>query len=131
MDDAARILYLEEKLRDLQYRLQQTDQSLIATFKLPPQRMKLMGLLLTLPIVTTEIIAQRLGIDIEVRVAMNRLRKDLNKWDLHVESRRKLGYWFTDDTKTKIKALVNACNDATLELPVKVSSTETGHPQPT
>ena len=120
MDDAARILYLEEKLRDLQYRLHQTDQSLIATFKLPPQRMKLMGLLLTLPIVTTEIIAQRLGIDIEVRVAMNRLRNDLNKWDIKVESRRKLGYWFTDETKARIKALVSRANDVTLELPVKV-----------
>ena len=121
MDDAARILYLEEKLREANYRLQQTDQSLIATFKLPPQRMKLMGLLLTLPIVTTEIIAQRLGIDIEVRVAMNRLRNDLAKWELRIESRRKLGYWFTEETKTRIKLLVSEANDVTLELPAKVT----------
>ena len=120
MDEAARILYLEEKLREANYRLQQTDQSLIATFKLPPQRMKLMGLLLTLPIVTTEIIAQRLGIDIEVRVAMNRLRNDLAKWELRIESRRKLGYWFTEETKARIKALVSEANDVTLELPAKV-----------
>ena len=122
MDDAARILYLEEQLRDLQYRLRQTDQSLIATFKLPPQRMKLMGLLLTLPIVTTDIIAQRLGIDIEVRVAMNRLRNDLAKWELRIESRRKLGYWFTEETKARIKLLVSEANDVTLELPMKVTS---------
>jgi len=120
MDDAVKIAILQTQLHDLQYRLRQTDQSLIVTFKLPPQRMKLMGLLLTLPIVTPEVIAQRLGIDIEVRVAMNRLRKDLARFGIVVESRRKLGYWFTDETKNKIKAMTSACNDVTLGLPSEV-----------
>jgi hypothetical protein len=109
MDDpTARIAILEAQLRDLQYRLRQTDQRLIATFKLSPQRMKLMGLLLTLPIVTPEVITRRLGINIEVRVAMNRLRKDLAKFEIPLESRRKLGYWFSDETKLKIKAMTAA-----------------------
>jgi hypothetical protein len=81
-----------------------------------------MGLLLTLPIVTPEVIAQRLGIDIEVRVAMNRLRRDLEKFGIVVESRRKLGYWFTDETKNKIKAMTSACNDVTLGLPSEVAT---------
>jgi hypothetical protein len=120
-DAAIKIHILEEQLRDLQYRLRQTDQSLLVTFKLPPQRMKLMALLLSLPIVTPEIIAQRLGIDIEVRVAMNRLRKDLEPFEIEIQSRRKLGYWFTEETKAKIKQLVDAANNVTLELPLEVT----------
>lgn len=104
-DAATKIHILEEQLRNMQYRLRQTDQSLLAVFKLPPQRMKLMAMLLDLPLVTPEIIAQRLGI-VEVRVAMNRLRKDLEKFSLEIQSRRKLGYWFTAETKAKIKSLV-------------------------
>jgi hypothetical protein len=120
-DAAIKIHILEEQLRDLQYRLRQTDQSLLVTFKLPPQRMKLMALLLSLPIVTPEIIAQRLGIDIEVRVAMNRLRKDLEPFEIEIQSRRRLGYWFTEETKAKIKQLVDAANNVTLELPLEVT----------
>jgi hypothetical protein len=85
--------------------------------------MKLMGLLLTLPIVTPEVIAQRLGLDIEVRVAMNRLRKDLAKHGLVIESRRKLGYWFTDETKAKIKLMTDETNNVTLGLPLPVKVT--------
>jgi len=123
MDDAVKIVILQTQLRDLQYRLRQTDQRLLATFKLPPQRMKLMSLLIDLPIVTPEVIAQRLGIDIEVRVAMNRLRKDLATFGIEVQSRRKLGYWFTDETKARIKLMTEEINDVTLKLPLPVKVT--------
>ena len=121
MEEIQRIAALEAQVRDLQARLRSSDQGLIAAFKLSPQKTRLMGLLLQLPIVTPDIIAQRMGMSIEVRVAMNRLRKDLLVFDIHVESRRRLGYWFTDDTKAKIKAMTAPYDDVTIPLPLKVT----------
>lgn len=67
---------------------------------------KLLGLLLRLPVVNREIVAEQLGMTSELRVAMCRLRAPLAKYGIEIQSRRYTGYWLTDESKGVIDALL-------------------------
>jgi hypothetical protein len=99
---------LNLRIRDLELALGQGDDNLAVTFRLTPVLNNLMGLLLALPIVTPEMIRQRLEIAPDAKVAIHRLRKHLEPWfegDV-IQSRRNVGYWIEGIDKLKIKALV-------------------------
>lgn len=75
-------------------------------FQLTPQETNLMLLLMTMRFVSPELIYERLNVATEVRVAMYRLRKSLLKHDIPIESKRSFGYWLTDESKVKVRAII-------------------------
>ena len=97
---------LRARIRDLEAALKQNDKSLAITFKLPPVLSNLLGLLLSVPIVTPEMVRQRLEITTDAKVAMHRLRNHLKPWDIKIHSRRNIGYWIEADDKHRIKAML-------------------------
>jgi hypothetical protein len=98
---------LQGRVRDLEVALGQNDSKLSNTFKLTPNLANFLGLLLALPVVTAEIISERAGIASDAKVAKHRLQKELIPWDIQVHSKRLLGYWLDDDTKARIRALLD------------------------
>lgn len=105
--------YLRQRIKDLELSLGQGDESLAHTFKLTPVLNNLMGLLLSLPNATPEMIRQRLEIAHDAKVAVHRLRRHLKAFcdergieEIAIKSRRNLGYWFEDETKALIRGLV-------------------------
>jgi len=103
---SAEVDKLRLKVRDLELALGQSNDSLAATFRLTPVLNNLMGLLLALPIVTPEMIRQRLEIAPDAKVAIHRLRKHLEPWGIEIGSRRNVGYWLEDTTKAQIRRLI-------------------------
>jgi biotin operon repressor len=97
---------LRARIRDLELTLGQGDDNLAVTFRLTPVLNNLLGLLLSLPVVTPEMIRQRLEIAPDAKVAVHRLRKHLEPWGLAIESKRNVGYWLEHDAKTKIRELM-------------------------
>lgn len=97
---------LRARIRDLELTLGQSDDNLAVTFRLTPVLNNLLGLLLSLPNVTPEMIRQRLEIAPDAKVAIHRLRKHLEPWDVTIHSRRNVGYWLEPETKAKIRAMV-------------------------
>jgi hypothetical protein len=105
---------LRLKVRDLELALGQSDDNLAVTFRLTPVLNNLMGLLLALPVVTPEMIRQRLEIAPDAKVAIHRLRSHLKTWfDTEIiVSKRNVGYWIESADKVKIKALVAGSAEA-------------------
>jgi hypothetical protein len=104
--DDDEVTQLRTRVRDLELALGQRDDSLSATFRLTPVLNNLMGLLLSVPAVTPEMIRQRLEIAPDAKVAMHRLRKHMKDWDIEIHSRRNVGYWLEDEDKTRIRGLI-------------------------
>ena len=90
----------------------QVNEAMRITFQLTPQETDIMGLLVLLPLVSPDTISERLGIATEVRVAVYRLRITLKHHNIEILSRRKFGYWLTDETKARIKELIAPTMDA-------------------
>lgn len=99
---------LRNRVRDLELALGQRDEGLAATFRLTPVLNNLMGLLLTVPVVTPEMIRQRLEIAPDAKVAAHRLRKQLEPFEIKIHSRRNVGYWLEDADKARIRGMVAA-----------------------
>jgi hypothetical protein len=97
---------LQQRVKDLQIALGQSNDNLAVTFKLTPVLNNLMGLLLALPNVTPEMIRQRLEIAPDAKVAIHRLRKHLEPYGIDIKSRRNLGYWLEDETKLTIRRML-------------------------
>lgn len=99
---------LRARIRDLELTLGQANDNLAVTFRLTPVLNNLLGLLLSLPVVTPEMIRQRLEIAPDAKVAIHRLRQHLVPWlgEDAIESKRNVGYWLSKETKAKIRALM-------------------------
>jgi hypothetical protein len=111
---------LQQRVKDLELTLGQNNDSLAVTFKLTPVLNNLMGLLLALPNVTPEIIRQRLEIAHDAKVAIHRLRKHLEPFEIRIQSRRNLGYWLEDETKVRIRGLLAEKQSAAAEAEVSI-----------
>ena len=105
-DQSEEVEALRDRIRDLESALCQRNESLSNTFKLTPALNNMLGLLLSLPTVKSEVIHQRLGIASDAKVAMHRLRKELEAFGIEVHSKRLLGYWLDDETKARIKTMI-------------------------
>lgn len=97
---------LHARIRDLELTLGQGNDTLAVTFRLTPVLNNLFGLLMALPVVTPEMIRQRLEIAPDAKVAIHRLRKAIEPWNLAIRSKRNVGYWIDPAHKTEIKALM-------------------------
>lgn len=106
---------LRERVRELEATLGLADPTLVH-FNLSPALRKIMGLMMSLPHVTPEMIEERLGIATTAKVAIHRLRHKLKPHGIEIKSRHCIGYWFEPDTKDKIKALVTANGNEPTEL---------------
>ena len=95
---------LKARIADLEAALDQKNKSIEATFKLTPSLTNLLGLLLSLPTVSAEIITHRLEVTSDAKVAVHRLRKILLPYGVTIHSTRLLGYWISDEDKEKIRA---------------------------
>src|SRR5579859_5554744 len=101
------IAWYEARIRDLEATLRQNDQSLITRFSLTPMKANILGLLISLPVATPYTIQQRLELTSNAaKVQICRLREDLKKLDIKIESCRNVGYWLTAETKQKIKDML-------------------------
>jgi hypothetical protein len=106
MPHEAENIQLKARIRDLEAALSQNDHTLALAFALPPRLSDLLGLLLNLPVVTSDMIRQRLEIATDAKVAVHRLRKHVDKFGIKIEGRRGFGYWLTEETKAAIWAAV-------------------------
>ena len=104
-DDDEKI-QLKSRIRDLELVIGLRDESLAATLRLTPVLNNLMGLLMNVPVVTPEMIRQRLEIAPDAKVAIHRLRAHLKSHDIKIQSRRNVGYWLEDEDKLNVRELV-------------------------
>lgn len=99
---------MQNRIRDLELALGQSDDGLVATFRLTPVLNNLLGLILSVPVATPEMIRQRLEIAHDAKVAKHRLKKALAEFGIHIKSRRSVGYWLEDEDKAVIRGMVAA-----------------------
>jgi len=100
------IATLQDRVRDLEAALGQKDHRLVLAFDLSPKLSDLLGLLLNSPVVSSPTIRQRLEIASDARVAMYRLRRTMEKFNVVIHCRRGYGYWLDEATKQRITAKV-------------------------
>lgn len=93
-------------IRDLQAALNQSNDGLACAFRLAPASRNILGLLLAVPLVTGEMVQQRLGLASDAKVAMHRLKKALAPFNIEVKSQRHIGYWLDAETKERIRLTV-------------------------
>lgn len=106
---------LQARVRDLEAALHQNDLDLALAFDLTPKLSDLLGLLLSLKIVTSDIIRKKLEIATDAKVAIHRLRLHMKNYGVQIEGRRGFGYWLTEETKNAIKRRIT--QEVTDELP--------------
>jgi hypothetical protein len=93
---------LHERIRDLEKCLHQRDDDFALVFDLPPKMGDLLGLLYTMPVVTPEVITQRLAIATDAKAAVYRLRKLVEKHNIEIVGRRGYGYFLRDSSRELI-----------------------------
>jgi hypothetical protein len=96
------IVALETRVRDLEAVLNQSNAELKAAFLLPPKLCDLLGLLLAVPVVTSEMVQNRLNITTDSKIMVWRLRQHMEPFGVSIRSKRSVGYWLDADTKMKI-----------------------------
>ncbi len=104
---------LRARIRDLEACLGLNDKSLSSIFRLSKGLSDLLGLLLNTPNVTSDMIQHRLRLATDAKVAVHRLRKELEKWAernkeerIEIHGKRSLGYWLDAPTKARIRTLL-------------------------
>ena len=115
---------LQTRVRDLEAVLNQNNAGIALTFQLTPAIANLLGLLLSLPLVTPEAIQHRLEIATDPKIAIHRLRKRLAVWHAPLEvpeggqivqGRRHVGYWIAPDMKAKMRAQITKATEAAMK----------------
>lgn len=119
---------LQTRVRDLESVLNQNNAGISLTFQLTPAIANLLGLLLSLPLVTPEAIQHRLEIATDPKIAIHRLRKRLLVWHLPLEvkpgaqivqGRRHVGYWIEPEMKAKMRAQIQKATEALTSTPAE------------
>jgi hypothetical protein len=106
------LVALKLRVKELEACLGLNDRNLGSFFKLSASMTNLLGLMLSVPNVTPEMIQTRLRIASESKVAIRRLRVGLDKWAAEneqqpfiIHAKRQMGYWFDEETKKRIRAV--------------------------
>lgn len=94
---------LRARVAELEAALQLKNADLRSRYQLTPAMNAILGLMLELPMVNDELIQTRLGIAADAKVAMFRLRKQLEPHGIKVQCRRGSGWYIDDITKDRIK----------------------------
>lgn len=98
--------FLKARIRDLETALNQNNPYIPIVFQLSPALANLLGLLLSVPYASTEMIEHRLELADNVRMAIKRLRLKTEPFGIVINSRRTLGYWLDAGTKAKILSIL-------------------------
>ena len=117
---SSEVMQLRQRLDTALSALGLSDNNLGSIFKLPQSSARLLGLLMALPNITADMAQQQLEITTNAKVAIHRLRQELELWCeeakvdyiLTVRSRRTLGYWLDAETKGRIRALITLQGDS-------------------
>lgn len=117
------LVQAKARIRDLEFALGQNDHSIALAYNLTPKLSDLFGLLIALPVVTSEMIRQRLEIATDAKVAIHRLRHNLPA-DVKVHGRRGFGYWLDEATKAEIKNRLSPAASSQGEVTPEVASYE-------
>lgn len=104
----ATIEALREENRQLRRAILQGNDALWRTFRLPPMLTRLLGMLRSEDFVSAEMIQAELGYSTDPKIAILRLRRELARWDIVIQSARARGYFLTDDMKERVHALVSS-----------------------
>jgi hypothetical protein len=106
---------LRARIRDLETALNQKNLDIAVTFQLTPALANLLGVLLSLPLVTADTVQHRLEIVTDPKVAIHRLRKMLARWHgklglaadgVLIQGRRHVGYWIEPEHKALLNAAI-------------------------
>lgn len=95
----------DERIATLEKALHLGDNMLATVFKLPPQQANLLGMLLSQPVVTTDTI-KSLGVANTPKVAINRLRKRMEAYQITIRRSARSGYWLDENDKAVINSAV-------------------------
>ena len=101
----------DERIATLEKALHLGDNVLATVFKLPPQQANLLGMLLSQPVVTTDTIKD-LGVANTPKVAINRLRKRMEAYEITIRRTARSGYWLDENDKAVIQSAVKMMTDA-------------------
>lgn len=86
--------------------LKQNDSDIANVFRLPEQLASIFGLLVSLPVVTTDMLMEKLGIA-QPKMAIYRLRAHLmREFQISVYSAPRVGYWLDEATKERVRQMV-------------------------
>ena len=97
------VVHLRSRVEELEQKLTGVSNYDVAfKFALPPMLEKVFRLLLLNKRVTTQMIADHLGADIDVKMTMFRLRKYLKPQGVDVQSKRHIGYWLDQEVKERL-----------------------------
>lgn len=106
---------LQARVQELEETLGLTAPNIAVVFRLPASLAKLLGLLVSVPNVTPEMVEAKLGIVSDCKCAIHRLRRYLDMYceqtgeqELQIRSRRTIGYWVDEPTKKRIRDLTQA-----------------------
>lgn len=118
------------RIKDLEAALGQNDATLAASFDLSPKLSDLLGLLLKLRVVTSEVIQQRLGVASDPKVAIHRLRKAMARHGVRIEVRRGFGYWIGEEDKARIREKVTSLVTTEIDDAIAETAAAGGTPAP-
>ena len=109
----------DARIEALEKALHLDDRVLATVFKLPPQQANLLGLLISTPLVTTDMV-RGLGVANTPKVAMQRLRKRLGAYKISVQCAPRSGYFLSAEDKEVINDAVKAMVAAHQPVPATV-----------
>lgn len=91
--------------------------ALDVAFQLPPQKGKLLKLLLQHKMLTPNEVKDKLDTDTPAHVIIKSLKEHMLKWEPIIRSKRRVGYWIDEAEKQRLvllaKELLNAGSDNT------------------
>lgn len=97
------LVFLRSRVVELEQKLTAVDTADIAfMFSLPPMLEKAFKLLLQNQRVTTQMVADNLGPEIDAKMTMFRLRKYIKAHGVEIKSKRHLGYWIEPAEKKRL-----------------------------
>ena len=106
MSDQSEVEMLRARVSQLEAALNQKSKRMASAFNLTPSLSDLLGLLLSLPHVNSEVVQDQMGTFTSIKVAMCRLRKILAPHGVEIKSQRFGGYWLTEKDKIYIRSLL-------------------------
>jgi hypothetical protein len=106
MEEQTELEFLRERVSKLEAALNQNSRSMVLTFNLTPGLANLLGMLVALTYVDADTAQSQVGAYTNLKVAICRLRKELAKHEVTIQSRRFSGYWLTEEHKEIIRNLL-------------------------
>lgn len=79
--------------------------ALDVAFQLPPQKGKLLRLLLTNKMLAPNEVKEKLDTDTPAHVIIKSLKEHMQKWEPIIRSKRRVGYWIDETEKQRLVTL--------------------------